>query len=716
MPIYRSLTVSLALSLSACAAAPPPPSMLPLQRMRLYETGVGYFERSGALPGQRKVSLPVPSGHLDDALKTLVVLGGERSVGQVAFESRLSPAVARARAGLPPATIEAVGFAAVLASLVGQRVELRAGARRVAGRLVDITTESIVAPESKSNRSNGASESRGAGQKSAKSAVADPGLVQRELAILLTDGGAFVRFEVARLTAIRPLDHKARTRYDEALVARAALAGNTRSQLDVLSDGADVTLGYLAETPVWRTSYRLVLAGSEDAATVSGWALVHNDTEEDWRDVAVELANGRPDSFLFPLAAPRYDRRELVTPDEELSSVPQLLSETPDAMWGDFVGGSLGLGGVGTVGHGSGSGSGYGYGSGRSGTISRKSGSSSLLEVGDLAKVAEAEGREAPTVFVYRSAEPLNLSAHRSALVPFLQKPVDASILTWFDKFRPATGRFALRFANSTRSTLPAGPLSVFADGGFAGELILHRLTPGQRQFATIGDDLDVELEIRDRTSTREPKRLVFANGSLQEHYLRTRTFKAVFRNRAGRTRHITVRVDARRNARIDGAQSVDFDKERAAPLARFTVPANTEEDIRAVRIVEGLVAFTRVEGLTAERMQALGTSESIVASERKVVADAAPLSAQLATRRRELADITKDIKTTEKDLKRLRGYLQAAAERSSGGDNPLIARVLATEDKLADLRRRERTGGDAVAAARTALAIALEPLAPPDK
>lgn len=151
MSRYRLLSLStLTLCAISCAATTTttPSSVLPLQRMRLYETGVGYFERTGSLAGADRVSLPVPSGHLDDALKTLVVLGGEQTVGQVAFESRLSPAVARARAGLPPGASDKIGFATVLSSLLGQRVELNDGARRVAGRLVDLTEEQIVRPRS----------------------------------------------------------------------------------------------------------------------------------------------------------------------------------------------------------------------------------------------------------------------------------------------------------------------------------------------------------------------------------------------------------------------------------------------------------------------------------------------------------------------------------------------------------------------------------------
>ena len=44
------------------------PGLLPLKRVRLYETGVAYFERSGTLSANT-VTLPVPASHLDDALK-----------------------------------------------------------------------------------------------------------------------------------------------------------------------------------------------------------------------------------------------------------------------------------------------------------------------------------------------------------------------------------------------------------------------------------------------------------------------------------------------------------------------------------------------------------------------------------------------------------------------------------------------------------------------
>ncbi len=71
----RAIAVGVfALSMSASTVFAQEQNTLPLERVRLYETGVGYYERSGQLGVGKDVALPVPAGHLDDALKTLVVM------------------------------------------------------------------------------------------------------------------------------------------------------------------------------------------------------------------------------------------------------------------------------------------------------------------------------------------------------------------------------------------------------------------------------------------------------------------------------------------------------------------------------------------------------------------------------------------------------------------------------------------------------------------
>ena len=257
--------------------------------------------------------------------------------------------------------------------------------------------------------------------------------------LVLTDRGAIVRIPAAEVDSVRPLDPGYSTRLGSALDALSTRGAQSERLLHVLAHAGGagpITLGYVAETPVWRTTYRLVLDAAGKSGVLQGWALLHNDTDEDWHAVRVELANGRPDSFLFPLAAPRYARRSLVTPDDQLATVPQLMGTTVDAIWGDQLGDSFGAGGLGLSGVGEGGGgSGEGIGFGRSGTSGTASGtgSSSLLDVGNLASAAPAPGVESGALFVYTLPGPVDLHAHDSTLVPFAQQRVDATAIAWFD-------------------------------------------------------------------------------------------------------------------------------------------------------------------------------------------------------------------------------------------------------------------------------------------
>src|SRR5262249_28992534 len=152
-----------------------------------------------------------------------------------------------------------------------------------------------------------------------------------------------------------------------------------------------------------------------------------------------------------------------------LSTVPQLLNTTVDAIWGDHEGASaegFGLSGTGSGGGGTGEGT---IGLGSIGTIGHGAGAagtsdSSLLSVGHLAAVAQASGVESGALFSYTLAAPLRLRAHGSALVPFLQEGIAAEPMTLVSAPGEAA-RSAVLFKNSTKQTLPEGPIAIFFPG-----------------------------------------------------------------------------------------------------------------------------------------------------------------------------------------------------------------------------------------------------------
>ncbi|HEX2873370.1 MAG TPA: hypothetical protein VHP33_19060 [Polyangiaceae bacterium] len=603
----------LVLSPATLAVAAPRQGALPLTRVRLYETGVGYFERGGVVPAG-ETSLPVPAGHLDDALKTLVVLGGDVKVSGVAFASSVSRDMARKLAGLPESGDAPLSFSELARSFKGAGVTLATTSGSFNGRLVEV----LEPGQGELERCASPSDSAASPAPSGGATASKDGcrLLERGSLLILTAQGELRRVASTDVVSLRPSEPAARARLDAALDALSQRGAQTRRDLGVLSStGGKVTLGYVAEAPVWRSTYRIVLGA--DKAKLQGWALLHNDTDEDWRSVQVDLVNGRPTSFLYPLAAPRYARRELVTPEDELHTVPQLFDTTVDNLWsadiGDSYGsGGIGLGGLGVVGHGSGGG----------GMAEGLNPQSSELDIGNLASLTPAEGVEAAALFRYTLPGRLALQAHGSALVPFLDSAIKVRQVAWFG-VRSDAAASALHVTNDTKQTLPGGTLSVFGDGGFAGESLLPRAKPNESHLLSYGVDLDLELSRHEGEATEEPRLFAFDNDRLEQHYLRRRSEALTLSNRSQSARTVYVELDVVNNARVVGAAELGHDGDTDKTYTVLQVPAGNELS-QSLTLEEGLRRVFAFDKLDSRTLRGFSAIKTTTAAQRAVLQRAA--------------------------------------------------------------------------------------------
>lgn len=84
----------------------------------------------------------------------------------------------------------------------------------------------------------------------------------------------------------------------------------------------DLQVGYVAVTPVWRPSYRLVV--HKDGAELQAWGIVQNLSGEDWTNVSMSLVAGAPLAFEATLEQPITPERPKVTDTGEvIAVVPQ---------------------------------------------------------------------------------------------------------------------------------------------------------------------------------------------------------------------------------------------------------------------------------------------------------------------------------------------------------------------------------------------------------
>ncbi len=199
---------SLALGCARAARAPTTAdAVLPLRAVRLYETGVGYFEREGTLPAGGGVALPVPLSHIDDALKSLVVLdgGAGATVGGLEFSASVTAGMARALAGLPKDADQPISYLDLLSSLEGEEVDVVAGEETIVGRVIDVA----VAPSKAAAQDDGGDDDDG-----------DEAAVPEAELLLLAREGAIRRFPLDSITEVRPRSGVAASRL--ALAVREA--------------------------------------------------------------------------------------------------------------------------------------------------------------------------------------------------------------------------------------------------------------------------------------------------------------------------------------------------------------------------------------------------------------------------------------------------------------------------------------------------------------
>ena len=84
----------------------------------------------------------------------------------------------------------------------------------------------------------------------------------------------------------------------------------------------DLAVGYVAATPVWRPSYRIVV--QSDGADLQAWGIVENVSGEDWKDVELALVAGAPLAFESTLGDPVTPARPVVTDSGEvIAAVPE---------------------------------------------------------------------------------------------------------------------------------------------------------------------------------------------------------------------------------------------------------------------------------------------------------------------------------------------------------------------------------------------------------
>ncbi|MEO2091904.1 MAG: DUF4139 domain-containing protein, partial [Gemmataceae bacterium] len=310
-----------------------------------------------------------------------------------------------------------------------------------------------------------------------------------------------------------------------------------------------VSLGYMADAPLWKPTYRLSLAGN--GATLESLAAIENTTDEDWKDVRVKLVSGRPITFKMDLYDPLFVPRPTIEPELYASLRPPMYQGPTSIMGGAFGvgGGQLGAQGGQNLGVGGGvhgfsghfSSTGFGI-LGNAPNLTRPSVRSLLSERLDFEMYMRVQERRAkgpdfenppPTIsdpaqataktelgeaFEYAVADPVTLPRFKSALVPVLNEKVEAERLSIFNPaVLPGYPLKGLRVKNTSNLFLAQGPVTIYEGDGAAGQARLPDVKPGDTRLLSYAIDLDLPMWMDPVDEVRTPVSMKIAGGKLSK-------------------------------------------------------------------------------------------------------------------------------------------------------------------------------------------------------
>jgi len=288
---------------------------LPVRRVVLYKTGVGYFEHSGQVRGNQSVEVDFTSSQLNDALQSLTVL--DLSGGRIAGVNYNSEAPLSQRLGMLRLPLdEKTDVSKFYAALRGAHLEVRSGAGTVTGRLLSI--------EQKTRQNGGTT-------------------FDVDLATLVSDSGEVHTVEITPAVSVRLTEGDVTREVGQYLSLLASMRQEDVRRMTIATAGTgdrQLYVSYISETPIWKTTYRVVLpANGKDQPLLQGWAIVDNTVGEDWTNVELSLVAGAPQSFIQQLSQAYYGRRAVVP-------LPQYAQLAPQTHEGAMLGGSASLTGT----------------------------------------------------------------------------------------------------------------------------------------------------------------------------------------------------------------------------------------------------------------------------------------------------------------------------------------------------------------------------------
>jgi hypothetical protein len=441
---------------------------VPVTRVVLFSSGVGYFEHAGSVRGNSATELRFKTSQINDILKSIVLQdrdGGR--VGAISYPSQ--DPLAKTLRSFQVDITQNPSLAQLLNQLRGARITIQSQAEKLSGIILGV-------------------ETRVKGEKGEAVSVS---------VLNLLTGATLRAVELQSISNLTLDDPQLQEELTRALAALVQARDQDKKPVTINFNGTGerhVRIGYVVETPVWKTSYRLLLDDKGKFGKLQGWAIVENQTESDWNGISLALVSGRPISFMMDLYQPLYATRPTVVPELYASLRPQVYAggiaadtarvamrgpSSPPRIGYDREGRPLSVqlsevvvtGGAPAYG----------------GAAMNAAIAASVQSVASSQKLG--------ALFQYTVPD-VTLARQKSAMLPIITDSIELERLSIYNASvllsNPLNG---VLLKNTTGKHLLQGPLTVLDNGSYAGDARIDNVPPGQDRLLSYGIDLEMLVD-----------------------------------------------------------------------------------------------------------------------------------------------------------------------------------------------------------------------------
>lgn len=673
----RLSRVSVLLCSAVCVAnlgaqpAAAPRTEVPVRTVMLFSSGVGYFEHAGQVRGDAATELRFKTTQINDILKSLVVRdqdGGR--VSAITYPSQ--DPIAKTLRSFQVDITRNPSLSELLNQLRGANVT------------VQIATDKPIA-DKVSGVVLGVEIRRSAPVTTVSPSGVLPSVGERQVLNILS-GANIKSVDLATISNVSLDDVALQDELSKALSALSQSRDQDKKPVTIGFTGSGdrrVRIGYVVETPIWKTSYRLLM--DEKVTALQGWAIVENQTESDWSDVQLSLVSGRPISFQMNLYQPLYATRPTVTPQLFAGLRPQVydagiaaerasqpmnpLSPAPPS----------------------------GYASDTAvrreqrlaGGLGGRMALSAVVVQGNAASLVEsvAAARRMGELFQY-TVPHVSLARQKSAMLPIVSDTVSVERVSIYNESvqeqHPLNG---VRLHNNTGKHLLEGPLTVLDKGAYAGDAQIDNIPPGQQRLLSYGIDLDVLVTATnvEHNGTLMTGRILNGLLTLDYRTVSTHEYRADHQGTREKTLIIEHPRDPERKL-IDTQKPIETTSDRYRFQGKLAPGKVTTLVVKEESITSSAIALVNSD---IAQLIAVAKETQIPASIREALTKLAAFKRAIADSDRQIAEQTRQIAEITQEQNRIRENMRTVQQNAAYYQR-LLEKLNEQESRIEALQREK--------------------------